>query len=70
MYIHIHVYITATNEKEGQEFEREQGGVIRVLEGRKGKGKICYNLKNKRTSWQKSFRKFGSICFCIDISAI
>lgn len=47
MHIHIHVYITAMNEKEGQEFERQQGGVIRALEGRKGKGRGKYVIISK-----------------------
>lgn len=38
MHVHIHVYITTINEKKGQEFEGEQGGVRRGLGGRKGKG--------------------------------
>lgn len=49
MHICMHVYIATINEKGGQEFEGEQGGVGEGLEKGKGRGKMMYyNLKIKR----------------------
>lgn len=51
-YTHAHTYACVysnINEKGGQEFEGEQGGVGEGLEKGKGRGKMMYyNLKIKR----------------------